>query len=269
VTALYFAYWHTGFFVGPRFLFPLIPLFALWTARFPAFVRDRLGDGFATRAVGWTLVASVAISVLFAIPQRGRQYATAFDLPAWDFEGAAEQAGVHDALIFVRESWESQLVVRMWALGISHPDGEQLYHTIDACRLEHAVTSLEQRGVTGRMALAELRPLTRDSLRVETQLVASGVYLRVSTGATYTPRCRDRLDQSAAGVIPLAPFMAARRGGNVYARELQARDTILIHAYPGRPLYFLHPVDGGRFAAPRFYPLDRDSMARAWALTVE
>ena len=32
----YFAYWHDGFYLGPRFLLPLAPWLALWTARFPA-----------------------------------------------------------------------------------------------------------------------------------------------------------------------------------------------------------------------------------------
>src|SRR6478672_9031352 len=41
--AMYFAYWHDGFLFGPRFVFPLLPLLALWTARFPGLVRERFG----------------------------------------------------------------------------------------------------------------------------------------------------------------------------------------------------------------------------------
>ena len=35
----YFAYWHDGFYLGPRFMLPLAPWLALWTARLPAVLR--------------------------------------------------------------------------------------------------------------------------------------------------------------------------------------------------------------------------------------
>ncbi|HEV8148646.1 MAG TPA: hypothetical protein VGP61_00525, partial [Gemmatimonadales bacterium] len=42
LVACYFAYWHDGFYLGPRFLYPLLPLLTLWTARFPASLRRRM-----------------------------------------------------------------------------------------------------------------------------------------------------------------------------------------------------------------------------------
>ena len=41
LVGMYFAYWHDGFFLGPRFLFPLTPVLVLWTARLPGLVRRR------------------------------------------------------------------------------------------------------------------------------------------------------------------------------------------------------------------------------------
>ena len=37
----YFAYWHDGFFLGPRFFYLLLPALVIWTARLPSIVRDR------------------------------------------------------------------------------------------------------------------------------------------------------------------------------------------------------------------------------------
>ena len=37
----YFAYWHDGFYLGPRFMLPLAPWLALWTARLPAALAER------------------------------------------------------------------------------------------------------------------------------------------------------------------------------------------------------------------------------------
>ncbi|MEO7966206.1 MAG: hypothetical protein ABIT38_20080, partial [Gemmatimonadaceae bacterium] len=41
LTALYFSYWHDGFYLGPRFVYLAAPFLVLWTARAPAFVRER------------------------------------------------------------------------------------------------------------------------------------------------------------------------------------------------------------------------------------
>ena len=43
--ALYFAYWHDGFFLGPRFVFPWLPVLVLFAARLPRLVRERFGRG--------------------------------------------------------------------------------------------------------------------------------------------------------------------------------------------------------------------------------
>src|SRR4030095_13344117 len=47
----YFAYWHDGFFLGPRFFYLLLPLLVLWTARLPSIARDRLPQLGADRFV--------------------------------------------------------------------------------------------------------------------------------------------------------------------------------------------------------------------------
>src|SRR3954471_3673645 len=49
LVALYFAYWHDGFYLGPRFYICLLPALALWSARaFPEW-RARWGRGASYR----------------------------------------------------------------------------------------------------------------------------------------------------------------------------------------------------------------------------
>src|SRR4030095_1191791 len=47
----YFAYWHDGFFLGPRFFYLLLPLLVLWTARLPGVVRERFPTSGGGRVV--------------------------------------------------------------------------------------------------------------------------------------------------------------------------------------------------------------------------
>jgi hypothetical protein len=50
----------------------------------------------------------------------------------------------------------------------------------------------------------------------------------------------------------------------VYARDLQARDTLLIATYRTRPIYALRAASAAARALPVFVPVSRDSLQRAW-----
>src|SRR5688500_2904963 len=60
LVTIYFAFWHDGFYLGPRYMYPLAPLLSLWTARFPAYVHERLGDGLPLRTTVYSLAAATA-----------------------------------------------------------------------------------------------------------------------------------------------------------------------------------------------------------------
>ena len=265
LVGLYWAYWHDGMFLGPRFLFCMLPLLVLWTARLPALVRERWGRGTPVhRATVYGLAAAGAMALVLQLPTRAEQYRAGFASQRWNVDREAAAAGVRNAIVFVRESWESQLVVRMWALGITRPQGEALYRFIDACTLDRTLESLERRSVHGADAYRVLQSLMRDSARVQTYKLKSGVNLRVLPGAPVTPLCAARYAADTSGVVPLAPLLLARENGNIYARDLHARDTLLIQQYPDRPLYLLRPVSTEASARPEFVRLSPDSLARAW-----
>jgi hypothetical protein len=50
---------------------------------------------------------------------------------------------------------------------------------------------------------------------------------------------------------------------NLYARDLGARDTILLAEHPAVPVYLVRPAPAPRAALPAFYPASRDSIWRA------
>jgi hypothetical protein len=260
----YFAYFHDGYYLGPRFIFPLVPVCALWTARFPALLQHRWGaHRLFVRGSNYALAVSAAMALLIGIPIRATSYAHSATTERWATPRAAATAGVHHALVFVRESWDSQLVVRMWALGVSHGDAEQLYAHADGCRLELALDSLEHAPLrwpadSGRIA-ASLSTLLRDSSLVHREEVAPGLSVHMQQGYVPAPICLDRVREMAQGVTPLAPFLLLQ-DGNVYVRDLHERDTVMLAAYPDRPVYLLHSDGVAPDAAPRFYSVRRDSI---------
>ncbi len=264
VVGLYFAYWHDGFYLGPRFVFVLLPALALWSARLPSLLRATVGDGLAYRGVVYGAVVSMVMAIAFSLPIRTRMYSEGMATMRLDYLGPVARAGARNALVFVRESWGAQVVVRMWTLGITHTEAELLYRGIDTCVLDEGVAELEQRGVRGSGAFEALRPLLRDSARVVKTEYSTDITERVLPGLPYPPRCTQRLREDSTGFTLLGPVLVMQPGGNVYARDLHARDTLLIRQYPDRPLFLLRR-EGGAIGAPLVaLPLSRDSLERAW-----
>lgn len=263
LVTMYFAFWHDGFYLGPRYMYPLAPLLSLWTARFPAFVHERVGDGLALRTTVYSLAAAAIIAAVSLGPQRARQYAAGLATMRWDADAAAREAGVRRGLVFVRESWGSQLVARLWALGLTRAQTERLYSRVDACLLEQGLDRLERQGVRGQAAADAFAPLMRDSLRVIPSTLSPDVSERVLPGARYTSRCLRRIADDRRGFTLLTPLMLAGADSTVYARDLHERDTLLLAEHPDRDVWLLRPRDSTSGAPPRFERVARDSVLRA------
>lgn len=157
--ALYFSYWHDGAYLGPRFVYLLLPTLALYTARVFPLVRDRFGSGHVYRTVVYAAVCTVLIAATTLVPLRAHQYASSQATMRRDADSAAASANIADALVFVRESWGAQLIARLWASDISRSETEMLYRSIDACMLERRLGSLEAGRVRGAAASSALRQL--------------------------------------------------------------------------------------------------------------
>jgi len=264
LAVFYWAYWHDGFYLGPRFFFPLAPVLALWTARFPGLVRERWGPGLGYRVTVFTLIVGGFYAVASGIPVRATQYANGLLTMRWDADSAASAAGLRNALVLVRESWGSQLAVRLWGRGLSRADAERLYANVDACRLEEGLTQLERAGVRGPAARAALWPMLQDSANLDPMLFSQDRSERWWRGLSYTSRCAARLWDDRRGFTLYTPLINARAPGVVFARDLHELDTVLLSRYPGRSLWLLKPVSDTVGAPLRFFPVDRDSMVRAW-----
>lgn len=285
----YFAYWHDGYFLGPRFMYPLLPALALWTARLPSIVRARWpgamgrddranleasggaagllrSHGGFDRAVLLAYGAAAVMAISISVPMRARQYAGGMTSMRHDYLAPAATAGVEHALILVRESWGSQLMARLWGLGVPRSETEMLYRSIDACLLDQAVSALEASGTRGAAAFAALEPLLRDSARVVESTLSPDFTERVLPGTPYGPVCAQRLVEDRAGYTFLAPILARDPGTNVYARDLHARDTLLFAMYPERRVYVLRAESPAVGAPLVLHPFAVDSARRAWAL---
>ena len=265
LVVLYFAYWHDGFYLGPRFFLCLLPVLVLWTARLFPVWRARWGTGASYRVMTAAAVVSVLIALGIAVPLRAREYRGGLKTMRWDVDAAARSAGVRDAIVFVRESWGAQLMVRLWARGLSHAESQALYHFVDACALERGLDSLERTGGRDSVALALMLPLLADSSRVIHSPFSADSTERFLPGAPYGPRCVRRIEEDRAGFTVYLPFLVANGDDVVYARDLHARDSVLLARFPSRSVYLVRPASDSDGAVPEFWRVSRDSLRAAWA----
>lgn len=260
---LYFAYWHDGFYLGPRFIFLMVPLLVLLSVQgvrrlVLLFPEDSLGARAVVGGVAVALVMAAAVNG----PARYTQYKAGLGLMRQDPTGPAREQGVRGALILVRESWGAQLVPRLWALGVSRPLTEALYRLTDTCILDQQVTQLERSGTRGDLAVRTLLPWMRDSARVTRSTLSPDGSERVLPGSMYPASCQRRLLEDRAGFTIFLPVLARSWGDNVYARDLHARDSLPVQEHRDRPIYLLRTdADGARLV---LVPVNRDSMHAEW-----
>lgn len=257
----YWAYWHDGFYLGPRFVFAWLPLLVLWTARGVRALDARLASRpAARRGVRAALLAGTAYAIVTTALVRVPTYRNGLVSMRID-PRAAESAQVRNALVLVQESWGAQLLVRLWAAGISRPEAEILYRSVDACVLEETLGRLEEQSIRERAALAVLRPLMADSARLVPSDLSPDFTQRRLPGLPYTAGCLARLEADRAGYLLYAPWRLLR-DGNVYARWLPGREKEIAAAFPGRPVYRLHRAGAAVNAGLQWTLIDEASMHR-------
>lgn len=254
---LYFAYWHDGFYLGPRFVTPWIPIIVLLCLRIGRRIARHDVPVPIRAGVGGALIASLILTATIGIPARVAQYRSGLVSMRADYAAEASRSGAQGALVFVRESWGAQLVARMWALDVSRTAAATLYSGVDACELEHGISGAERAGLNGRAAEDLLRPLLANSHLVRASTVSPDSTERMRPGLVYDDICSARVVEDREGYALFPPFLLDRKSQNIYARSMPGRDSILMLRYPNRRAYLVRR-DGVDGTAPlRWVPLER------------
>lgn len=233
----YWAYWHDGFYLGPRFLFSWLPVLVIWSVHGLLAMQASFGAsdvrwrGVQAALTAGALYALLTIFIVRAPTYRNEKFSLRIALST-----AAARAQVSDAVVLVQESWGAQLMVRLWGMGISRSDAELLYRHVDSCRLEEGIGALERSGVRDGAARAALWPLLADSALVLPSNLSPDLTERMQPGMRYSATCMARIEDDRRGYLLYAPWRLAR-DSNVYARWLPGREAEVLAKYPGRPVY--------------------------------
>lgn len=270
----YAAYWHDGFFLGPRFAFIAVPATLYLVARGIATIA-RGGEAaagltsgwrFATVLVGGALALSLALGgASFGMRMRAAQYRAGLRALKIDPREEARRAGLDDALVIVPSGWSERLVARLWAAGVSRPTTERLIRHADACVM-HEILRLAANAtpaVTGAALENALAQAVPPDGRVAPRPDLTGdATLRFSPLRPLSPACAEEVRYDAADAIPYAPFLIAndldgteRVGGDViFIRDMRDDVQALARRFDGRRIYRYHIGPAG--GAATFEPVE-------------
>ena len=247
----YGAYWFDGDMFGPRFLYPVVPLFVLLAARAPSLVAAHL-RGTARRAMLLVIPLCLCYSWLvpdarFGFLRRVLQQRTFAPSGRIDIERLIASVPAKPALLFAPTGWRDRLLARLLALGVPQGEAIQLHDFADACDLQHAIEREERMVSDPAARLPRLVAATRADapapLRPELGTDGS---IRLRDVAGLSPDCAREIAADSVGYINFAallPYDAVDADGHlagavILARDLgDARNEALRARFGGRSWY--------------------------------
>ncbi len=266
----YSAYWSEGHFLGPRYLFTVVPAFLILAARGTV-----SGVRQASPRVRRSLIAGLGAAMLgawvFPRPPFGPVGEARAARPLRqslkiDFGPAVESLQGRKALIFITEPASLRLARRLWGLGISRPDAIRLVVRKDNCALLDEVAEEEGRPDAPGARLARLEQTKNYMPGPGGTVVAPDIAFRVSDRQSITPLCRAEgfVDQNSGQAIAYGPAMLRNEigpdgritGPIVFVADLTGHNEALRSRFGDRPWYRLRLPEGATDRAPRLIPYE-------------
>jgi hypothetical protein len=273
VPALYFFYWHSGYYPGPRFYYGAAPFLVIGTAR-----AWRWGWSLARRSCRpwWrgdvALVAAGVIVLIWGwvgvLPARFAVFRTGFATLKLhpERELAARGAGVGPALVIVPERWGSRLIVSLWALGVRPGLAERAYNWLHACDLQRFTDAARAAHLSAEETTRQLEAFMRASpVPVARGPGAPDETTHLRGDRPLDPACQREAQRDEAG-FTLFGYLAWRNpiglnSGIVFARDLYEQNAELFARYPGWAIwrYAPPPPPGDPNALPILTQVVRDA----------
>ena len=267
VPALYFFYWHSGYYPGPRFYYAAAPFLVIGTARawrWGICLAQRSGRRWWRGDVAMVAAAAVVFIWGWAgvLPARFAQFRTGLATLKLHPERELAARGVKQALVIVPERWGSRLVVSLWELGIRPGLAERAYNWLDACDLQVFANGARALRLSPSEATGQLDALIRaNPFPVARSPGSADETLHLRTDHPLDAACRRELTRDQAG-FTLYGYLGWRNAvglnsGIVFARDLYDRNDSLFARYPGWPIYRFAPPAGQPDAPPVFTQVTR------------
>ncbi len=246
---MYFFYWHSGFYPGPRFHYIAAPFIVIgmargWNAMW------RWARRSSRRPIQpHAALATCAVVVLIwgwagLLPHRWNAYKN--QLPSMKLHPEQQlEDEVQRALVIVPESWGSRIITGLWGLGVPRGLVERAYAKVDACDLHRLTVVARESGMRPEEIAVSLQSLVEAPTPLpETRPDWPDPGLRLRPGPI-PPECFVEMRRDLEG-FTLYSSLAWRNpiglgAGIVFARDLHERNDLLLVRYAGWPVWRYAP----------------------------
>jgi hypothetical protein len=257
---LYFFYWHSGYYLGPRFYYIAVPFVVIGTARAwrwaMAGARRARGPHLNTTMALWAAATIVLVwGWADLLPTRAAVYREGLRTMKLHPERALAARGVEQALVIIPESWSSRMISGYWSSGVPRGLMERAFRRLDTCDLYQVLRESRSSKATGDQISAVLESMldgvTSPAPRVQD---APDPWVRLRPRQEIPPECITELRRDYEG-FTLYGNLAWRnsidlRSGIVFARDLYERNHLLLERYPGWEVWRWAPPAGEPDATP-------------------
>jgi hypothetical protein len=267
IPLLYFFYWHSGFFRGPRFYFAATPFLIIGTARawrWGASLARRKTSAYINLRVA--LVATALTTLVWGLasllPQRMAAYRDQLTAMKRHPERELAALGVRQAVVIVPGSWVSRTVAGFWSLGVPHGVVERAFRLLDSCDLHQLLVEARRTALSGDATTSRLQAMLQRARTVP--LVLQEIS---ESGAKLRPRerlpeeCVEELQREAEGFTLYGNLgwrnSVGLSSGIVFARDLFERNDELFNRYPDWEVWRWAPPPGQPKAPPVLQPISR------------
>ncbi|MBI4500106.1 MAG: glycosyltransferase family 39 protein [Gemmatimonadetes bacterium] len=251
---LYFFYWHSGFYLGPRFYYVAIPWLVIGTARAWVWAWARARRWRSSKFATDGALATAAILTLWwgwtgFLPARFQTYRDSFPTLKMHLERELTARGVDRAVVLVPESWGSRVIAGLWALGVPPGLVEAAYRRVDLCDLHFVQRQARAAGVPPSEASRAVSRLDHETSAPVARIPgAPDPSLRLRTDRPLAAECRTELERDLDG-FTVYGNLAWRNPvvldhGIIFARDRHAQNTELLTHYPGWDVWRFAPPPG-------------------------
>lgn len=241
-------YWHTDFYLGPRFLYDSLIFLIPLTSRSINYLYSRIPKKVFLKQelkifISHSLIV-LALSSLFlgygGIVKTYSKWLYSFKIDLNDMLSKDQR---ENSIVFVKVSWGNRMISKMRGIGLSSSLTEIAYQQIGACVLD----SLIQKNKNNIHALEnEIEELIKLGRPIEKQFFTKDGSLRLDVSQKLTPKCAQEIeyDRSAEFGIYAPHFLENdieidRDSKFIVAKDLRDQNIKLKKQFPNYNVFYL------------------------------
>jgi hypothetical protein len=244
----YTAYWGEGEFLGPRFLYSVLPALIVFVTKAVSNERAeserdrRLRHVFVVACLLLTWAVPIGAFNAWELVRIARSARASLRL---DVKQAALDAGLANAVVFLPEPFSARLTRRLWGVGVDRSRAARLLRAYDACSLLDAVREIEAAGVhDGERSLARLIS-SRSFVASDSALETTDGLLQFNGSGSFDSSCSTELRvDDLGGFVPFGSALPLLSDtpriddqSVVFAADLGEHNSVLTQRFSQRKWY--------------------------------